>query len=76
MSQGKLKIFYVYMHNNTDHRDDEVFKVKARDKNHAEEVAISKMDWRGRYTVGWVKAGTEKGLADYKWWATDKTGGT
>jgi hypothetical protein len=73
VTKAKEYVFYVYMHNNTDHRDDEVFKVRARDKKHAKEVAASKMRWPGRCTVGWVKGAREKGLADYKWWATDHT---
>lgn len=79
MSQGKLKIFYVYMHNSTDRSDDEVYKVKARDEEHARHVASKDMNRQGRFTVGWVKPYVAQNehdrqlLKDHRWWATDKT---
>lgn len=71
-------IFYVYMHNATDSRDDEVYKVQAKDPEDAKTVARSKMEWAGRFSVGWAMPGRPKTKKDreflksYRWWATNK----
>jgi len=75
-----MRIYYVYMHNTTDSQDDEVYKVKANDEAHAKEVADSKQNWPGRFSIGWVRPATSSDpknrefLKSYKWWATDRTG--
>ncbi len=68
-----MRTFYVYMHNSTDRRDDEVYKVFAKNKAHARKVANAAQNWPGRFGLGWVMGAREKGLASYKWWSTDKT---
>jgi len=71
------KVYYVYMHNTTDRRDDEVFKVKASSEPEAKSEAESHS--QGRFSVGWAKPATPKSkrdkafLRDYKWWSTDYT---
>ncbi len=67
------------MRNCTDHRDDEVYKVKARDKIEALAVAEACQDWRGRFCAGWCLPYIAKNkrdrefLKEYRWWATDHT---
>jgi len=41
-----MPIFYVYLHNKTDCRDDEVRKVKAATPKEAKEIASSRDSWR------------------------------
>lgn len=66
------RIHYVYMHNSTSSQDDEVFKVKAKNKEEAKELAAECQQWAGRFSVGnaWTAKECPK---DYKWWATDYT---
>jgi hypothetical protein len=74
----KMKTFFVYMHNNRDPADDEVYKVRANSSELAKEVAREKMDWPGRFSVGWVmpyfpkKKSDKEFLKGFRWWATDK----
>lgn len=70
------EVFYVYMHNVTSSKDDEVYKVLALSEDDAKRVAAKGQEWRGRFTVGWVKADTpanQEYLKAYAWWATDHT---
>ena len=67
-----MKTFYVYMHNNTSRDDDEVFKVKAEDKEEARKVANACQQWPGRFSIGEVFAAADC-PKDLKWWATDHT---
>jgi len=46
-----MPIFYVYMRNNTDRRDDEVYKFIAKSPAAAKKMAQRK-DSRGRFSVG------------------------
>lgn len=66
------RIFYVYMHNNSDNADDEVFKVKAKGKHTARDIARSCQQWPGRFNVGTAYTAKEC-PRDLKWWATDYT---
>ena len=67
-----MRIFYVYMHNSTSRDDDEVFKVKAKDKEEAKEVANKCQQWPGRFSIGTIHTAQEC-PKDLKWWATDHT---
>lgn len=46
-----MPIFYVYMHNKADSRDDEVYKFVAKSSVKAKDMARRK-DGRGRFNVG------------------------
>jgi len=76
--RSSKKIFYVYMHNHSNPKDDEVFKVKAFDEDSAKELAEF-IDSTERFTVSWVMSSRQKRnsdkefLRDYKWWSTDYT---
>ncbi len=48
-----MPIFYVYMTNNTDNRDDRVFKCVARSPEVAKRMA-KRSDSRGRFSIGTV----------------------
>lgn len=78
MSRRK-RVFYVYMHNNTNSQDDEVYKVKAYDRDDARRVARLRQSWPGRFEIGRVISGRPKSMADKRdlrdlwWWSTDKT---
>lgn len=58
--------WFVYMHNNTDSRDDEIYDLYAIDEADAREVAYTNQNWPGRFSIGKIeKAGRRR-----VWWAT------
>lgn len=61
MARSSLKLFFVYVHNNTDVRDDNIIKVLARTKGRAKSL-VSERE-RGNVCVGSVM--TRKGLKRY-----------
>lgn len=67
MAHGSLKLFFVYVHNNTDVRDDSVIKVRARTRTRAKSLVVQSE--RGNVSVGSVM--TLKGLKrfDPEWHA-------
>ena len=73
------QVFYVYMENNTNRADDEVYRVLATSVEDAKRVARSKMEWLGRFSIGWALPANPEDkqeaefLKSYTWWATDKT---
>ena len=75
----RKKVFFVYMNNNTNRDDDEVYKVMATDEADAKRVASEKQNWAGRFSIGWAMPWSPKSKRDreflksYRWWATDKT---
>ena len=67
MAHGGMKLFFVYLHNNTDERDDEVVKVRARTKNRA--LAVVEPQTRENFTVGSVMTGKGLKRFDAEWHA-------
>lgn len=68
MANGSMRFYYVYMENNTDSRDDEVWKIRARTKDRAKRLA--EQDSRSfRFAVRQVF--TQKGIKRYDpYWHT------
>jgi len=67
MAHGGMRLFFVYLHNNTDVRDDEVVKVRARTKPRA--LALVKERVRSNFTVGKVMTNTGLKRFDAEWHA-------
>jgi hypothetical protein len=61
MAHGSKRIFFVFLENNTDRRDDECLKVRAKTKPEAKKIAEAHC--RSNFTVG--KVLTSKGLKRY-----------
>lgn len=76
----EMKTYFVYMHNRTSRKDDEVFKVRAIDSDDAKVKAFQAQDWPGRFSVGWAlthRSANEQDrnfLRQFRSWATDKRG--
>jgi hypothetical protein len=59
-------VFYVLLRNRTDEDDNEVIRVKARDRDHAREQARERLGWR--FTLGNVWTSAEFRRIDPVWW--------
>lgn len=68
MANSSLKLFFVYMENNTDRQDDEVWKIRAKTKPSARKLALNHPSAH-RFTVRSVM--TRKGFkrSDPEWHA-------
>lgn len=59
-------IFYVHLHNHVDRRDDDVIKIKAKDKKEAKSIA---QNWNShRFSVGRIYTAGEFKKVDRGWY--------
>lgn len=66
-----MRIWYVYQHNRTDCRDDNVIKVRAKSRSHAREIA--ERQTRSNYRLGRIYSAAEF-RADWPgWWSLMKS---
>lgn len=62
-----MRYYIVWLRNNTDIRDDEPIKIKAKDKNDARNIATSHL--RNRFSISGVYTLAEFRKRD-SWWAS------
>lgn len=67
MARGGMRLFFVYLHNTTDVRDDEVVKVRARTKPRA--LRLVECNTRPNFQIGSVMTGKGLKRFDAEWHA-------
>lgn len=66
----RMRSWFAWLHNHTDHRDDEPIRVEARTYKEAEEAVRQVMNtypYTNRFSLGWVKTAAEFKKFD-SWW--------